>query len=135
MISDFILKIVVKEFIPKQIWHEFSGTSRYDYLIKFIKNAIKSSAFYIKGPEIFLRFFLFCLILLFKFLQIISFNLISAEFCLKKISQLHPILNDGVRLYVSLAMFAAFEDDSMRVNRGFPPIKDISKSFKKILEN
>mgnify|MGYP001471630242 CR=1 FL=1 len=41
---------------------------------------------------------------------------------LRKISKLHPIFDDGMRLYISLAMFAIFEDDKMRVNNGFLPI-------------
>ena len=59
MISDFILKIVVKEFIPKQIWHEFSGTSRYDYLIKFIKMLLKVQLFTSKGLKYFCAFSFF----------------------------------------------------------------------------
>ena len=59
MIVDFILKIVVNELLPKSILNNFPDTS---ILINFIKKAINSSAIYVKGPEIILRFFLFCFI-------------------------------------------------------------------------
>lgn len=128
MIGDFILKVVVKELLPKPILLKFHDTS---VLINFIKKAIKSSAIYVKGPEIFLRFFLFFLILFLKILQIISFKFITVEYYLEKISQLHPILNDGMRLYILLAMFAAFEDDKVRVDNGFLPVGNLPQSFKK----
>lgn len=130
MFNDFALKVVVRGLLPRSILDNFSEPSKYNYLIKFIKQAIKSSAIYVKGPEVFLRIFLFFLILLLKFLQLITFQFVTVESGLKKISKIHPILDDGMRLYILLAMFAAYEEDSVRVLNGFLPIKDMLKSKK-----
>ena len=129
MVSDFILKVIVDELLPKSVLDKFSNPLKYVTLINFIKKGIHSSAIYIRAPEIFFRFFLFCLILSLKILHFISFNFITVEFCLKKISQLHPILDDGMRLYIMLAMFAAYEDDKVRIDNGFLPIKNVHQSI------
>jgi len=127
--GNFILKVVVKELLPKSILDKFSDPENYTSLINFINKAINSSVIYIKVPETFVRFFLFCLILIFKILQFVSMNFITVETCLNKISKIHPLIDDGMRLYTLLAAFAAFEDDRIRSDNGFLPIKDLAKSF------
>ena len=128
--GNFILKVVVKELLPKSILDKFSDSEKYILLVNFISKAINSSAIYIKVPETFVRFFLFCLILILKVIQFISINFITVETCLNKISKLHPLIDDGMRLYILLASFAAFEDDRVRTDNGFLPIRDLAKSFK-----
>ncbi len=130
MISDFMLKVILKKILPGDILRKFSDLSKFDLVFNFVKDAINSSAIYIKGPEVFFRLFIFCLIIILRILEIISIKLITIEGSLKKISKLHPILDDGMRLYVSLAMFAIFEDDKMRVKNGFLPINDLANSLK-----
>jgi hypothetical protein len=130
MFSDFILKVVVRGLLPSSVLDKFSEPSKYNILIDFIKQALKSSAIYVKGPEIFLRFFLFVLILFLKFLQFITYRFVTVDSGLNKVSKIHPILDDGMRLYVLLAMFAAFEDDTFRVENGFLATKDLARPFK-----
>tara|TARA_E500000178_G_C16939785_1_gene715785 strand:- start:462 stop:863 length:402 start_codon:yes stop_codon:yes gene_type:complete len=130
MLSDSMLKVILKKLLPGDILREFSDLSKFDVIFNFVKDAINSSAIFIRGPEKFFRLFLFCLIVILKLLELISIKLITIEGSLRKISKLHPIFDDGMRLYISLAMFAIFEDDKMRVNNGFLPIKDLPKSFK-----
>ncbi len=130
MFNDFVLKVVIRGLLPSSILENFSEPSKYNYLINFTKQAIYSTTIYIKGPEIFLRIFLFLLIIILKFFQFITFQYVSVESVLKKISNIHPILDDGMRLYILLAMFAAYEDDTFRVVNGFLPIEDVSKPFK-----
>ena len=129
MLNEFILKVVVKELLPKNILEKFSDPLNYLTLINFIKKAINSSAIYIKGPEIFFRIFLFCLILFLKFFQLVTINYINTHSCLKKIANIHPLLDDGMRIYVSLAMFFAYEEDKIRVENGFLSIEELSKSL------
>ena len=124
------MRVVVRGLLPSSILENFLEPSKYNYLINFIKQAIYSSSIYIKGPEIFLRTLLFFLIVILKFFQFITFQYVSLESGLKKISNIHPILDDGMRLYILLAMFAVYEDDTIRVANGFLPIEDVSKSFK-----
>tara|TARA_B100000900_G_scaffold267600_2_gene228485 strand:- start:1502 stop:1939 length:438 start_codon:yes stop_codon:yes gene_type:complete len=132
MLNDFILKVVLKELLPKDIFKKFSNPSKIKILIRFIIKAINSSAIYIKGPEIIFRTFLFCLILFLKFLQLVSINFINTRSCLKKIANIHPMLDDGMRLYILLAMFAAYEDDRVRIENGFLSIKELSQSLNNI---
>jgi hypothetical protein len=130
MINDFILKVVLRGLLPSSILDKFSEASRYNTLVDFIKRALKSSAIYVKGPEKFLRLFLFVLILFLKLLQFMTFKIVTVDSGLNKVSIIHPILDDGMRLYILLAMFAAFEDDTFRVENGFLATKDLAKSLK-----
>lgn len=132
MFNDFALKVVVSSLLPASILDNFREPSKYDYLIDFIKQALSTSAIYVKGPEVFLRIFLFLLIFLLKFLQLVTFKFVTVEFGLRKISKIHPILDDGMRLYILLAMFAAFEENSVRMKNGFLPIEDIVTSYKNL---
>ena len=132
MMSSFILKVVVKELLPKSILEKFPDSEKYIFLVNFITKAIDSSAIYIKVPEIFIRFFLFILILIFKIVQLISMHFITVERCLNRISKIHPLIDDGMRLYIMLAAFATFEDDRVRADNRFLSIKDLTKSFKNL---
>ncbi len=129
MLNDLVLKVVVKQLLPKIILEKFSDSSNYIVLINFIKKAINSSPIYIRGPEIFFRIFIFFLILFLKLLQLVSVNFINTKSSLKKIANLHPILDNGMRLYILLAMFAAYEDDRVRIDNGFLTIKELSQSL------
>ena len=130
-LDEFILKIVLKGLLPIEIKAKFSDSEKFNQLVIFVRIAIRSSVLYVKGPEIFLRLFLFLVIIALQLLEIITFKRLSVEGALQYLANSHPLVGDGIRLYLLLAMFAAFEDESMRRSHGFLSFSDLSNTFAK----
>lgn len=126
---DFILSYVVRGVLPKTILDDLDDPEKISFATAYVKKSISMSPTYVRLPEKILRLALFFSFFLFHILEIASLKTVSRISCVRLASKIHPIIDDGVRLYLFLAMFALFEEDSFRKKRGFHPYSEILNSY------
>lgn len=126
---DFFLAYIVRGVLPATVLKKIDQPEKFQLVISYIKTSISLSPIYVRGPEIVLRIFLFCMIFVFRLIEIFSFKHFKLSNSVKLLKKMHPLLDDGIRLYLFLAMFAVFEDDSFRQDHGFPAYSEILKPF------
>ena len=126
---DLLLCYVVRGVLPLAILKQINDTKSFHLVVSYIKKSISISPVYVKGPEIVLRVFLVFMIAIFRLIELLSFRRLKLAGSVRRLSKIHPLLDDGIRLYLFLAMFAAFEQDSFRQKTGFPTYSDILKPF------
>jgi hypothetical protein len=96
-------------------------------VIAYVETSISLSPVYVRCPEMMLRIALFIMFFGFQLLEFFSLKYFSITDSIKLLKKIHPLLDDGIRLYLFLAMFAVFEEDSFRRDHGFPTYSEIPK--------
>jgi len=127
VILDYILIKVVQNILPKAILAQVNNQEDFDVVISYVKKSISISPLYVRFPEKFLRLCLFGYIAVFRLVELTTLGKIKLSASIRFLSRLHPLFDDGIRLYLFLAMFAIFENDSFRVDKGFPEYADLLK--------
>ena len=126
---NFFLAYIVRGILPPDILIKIDRPEKLQEIVDYIKTSISLSPIYVKAPEILLRIALFFMIFAFRLIEICSQSRVSLNCSISVMKKIHPLLDDGIRLYLLLAMFAVFEEDSFRQNHGFPTYSEILKRF------
>ena len=120
-----ILGFIVKALIPQRFLElsEFKS-DEVEYVTEFVDRSIRSAPFVIRVPEKFLRIIIFLIILCFNIWSKISETNYTVDQILQMISKIHPIFDDGIRLYRLLVFFAAFETKAVKTKFSYKSLKD-----------
>ena len=129
---DFCLAYIIRGILPPTFMKQIGQPEKFKVVIDYINTSISLSPIYVKAPEIVLRIALFCLIFIFRLIETCSFKRFTVLNSVKLLKKIHPLLDDGLRLYSFLAMYALFEEDSFRLDHGFLPYSEIMKPFKNL---
>ena len=129
---DYLLGYIVRRILPQDLIIKIDRPEKFKVVINFVKTSISLSPVYVKAPEIVLRIALFCIIFVFCLIEICSFKHFTLCNSVRLLKKIHPLLDDGIRLYSFLAMYAIFEEDSFRKDHGFLPYSEIVKPFKNL---
>ncbi len=129
---DFCLAYIVRGILPPALMIKIDRPEKFKVVIDYINTSISLSPIYVKAPEIVLRIALFCIIFIFRLIEICSFKHFTLCNSVRLLKKIHPLLDDGIRLYSFLAMYAVFEEDSFRLDHGFLPYSEIMKPFRNL---
>ena len=116
---SLLVGYILRGVLPTKELQELDSPGEVPRVVRYVENSISLSPIWVRGPEKILRLGLFFLLLLFHFLEIVTFNRIDRGACIRFVSKIHPAIDDGIRLYSSLGMFGLFEEDSYRSKKGF----------------
>jgi len=122
---DFFLAYIIRRILPPDLMTKIDRPEKFEVVIDYIKTSISLSPVYVKAPEVMLRIALFGIIFVFRLIEICSFKHFKLCNSVRLLKKIHPLLDDGIRLYLFLAMYAVFEEDSFRVDHGFPTYSEI----------
>lgn len=128
-LSKQILAFVIAGILPIQASQQIENKEAFSKIVNYVMGSIKSSPVYVRVPEILVRICLALALLLFSIIEIISFKLFTRSKAISLLVKVHPLIQDGVRLYLFLAMFAIFEQDSFRIKRGFASFSSLLREY------
>lgn len=113
-IGEFALCYVVINVCPSITEKHFSDPSCRQRVMSYISDSINLSPIYVRLPERFFRYLLVLALGILASVEILSAKRLQKSLAVKYLSNRLPLFSDGIRLYVSLAMFAVFDYQSLR---------------------
>ena len=95
--------------MPEQTLAVMSDRESFERVTRYVDRSISVSVFYVKWPERILRPFLFLIVSVIQAYKSILNSPVSCRDVLSKIATVHPLVGDGIRLYLLLSMYASYE--------------------------
>ena len=105
-----ILSHIVRSCVPIDLRHLVArGSWAEQSVIQYVESSIRLAPVFVKGPELFFRPILFLALLLIRALLLFRRNFNSKLEPIEIVARVHPLLDDAIRLYRSLTLFAVYE--------------------------
>jgi hypothetical protein len=113
-IENLMLKHIIQAVTPPEIITALLTSGGTDSVIQFVSNSIQSAPVFVRWPEKILRPCLFALVIALRIARVASGGRLSCHKSLLNLSKAHPLMGDAIRLYLSLSMYAAFEEKAVK---------------------